>query len=371
MKKLGFIVNPLAGIGGRVALKGSDGAEIVQKAFELGAVCLSPERSACALRKLVPLRDSFELITYPAEMGEDEARECGLEPTVVGSIEKGKTTSGDTKRAAKEMIAQGVDLIIFAGGDGTARDIYDVVGDKVPVIGIPTGCKIHSGVYAANPDSAGELAALYLKGTVTRVKELEVMDIDEEAFRQGVVKARLYGYLKVPAERRLTQGSKSGGHAPSEEYSLRRIAERIVEDMQPEKIYVIGSGTTTRAIMDQLHLPNTLLGIDVVRDRQLVASDVTEKQLLELIDSREAEIIVTPIGGQGYIFGRGNQQLSPAVIKKVGPKNIKVIATSDKVNSLPDRHLRVDTGSEEVDKVLRGYIRVMTSYAEECVLKVV
>jgi len=371
VKKLGLIVNPLAGIGGRVALKGSDGADTVRKAFALGATPVSPKRASEALKRLCCAKDAFELVTYPGEMGEDVSVELGFSPTVVGSIEKGRTTANETKQAARHMLGMGVALILFAGGDGTARDIYDAVGGDVLVIGIPSGVKIHSGVFASSPMAAGELAMLYLAGKATRVAELEVMDIDEDAFRNGVVKGKLYGYLKVPDESRFIQGAKAGGHVGSDEFYVRAIAERIVQDMRPDCVYVVGSGTTTRAIMEKLGLPNSLLGIDVVENGTLKASDVTEKQLLEILKGREAEIIVTPIGGQGYIFGRGNQQLSPEVIRMVGVENIKIIATPGKILSLPAQLLRVDTGDAELDELLRGPRRVITAFSETAILEVV
>jgi predicted polyphosphate/ATP-dependent NAD kinase len=368
VKKLGFIVNPLAGLGGSVALKGSDG--VAEKALALGAVPHSAKRAKEALERLLPIKDQIELVTYPFEMGEIEAREVGFEPKVIGHIDRSHTTAEDTKRAAKEMRAENPDLILFAGGDGTARDIHDSVDPSIPVIGIPTGCKIHSAVYAATPPAAGELAKLFLTGDITKTAELEVMDIDEEAFRQGVVRAALYGYLKVPNDRRFTQGAKAGAAAASDEFFTHAIADRIVTDMKSGVIYIIGSGTTTRAIMENLSLPNTLLGIDVVLDKKLVANDVTEKELLDLLDGRKAEIIVTPIGGQGYIFGRGNQQISAEVIRRVGPDNVKVIATANKIHTLPDQKMRVDTDDEEIDEELRGHRRVQTSFSEILILEV-
>ena len=373
MKKVGFIVNPLAGIGGRVALKGSDGAEIVRRAFALGAKPHAPMRSAEALSRLTGVRDQFELITYPHEMGEDEARERGFEPTVIGAIESGNTSAEDTGRAAKEMISAGCELIIFAGGDGTARNMFDAVGDALPVVGIPAGCKIHSAIYAATPLDAGELAALWIKGEISRCAELEVMDVDEEAFREEIVQARLYGYLRVPDDRRFTQGAKCGS-AGSEALANRSIARRIVADMQWDRCYIIGSGTTTRAIMEELGLPNSLLGVDVVKNGELLAKDVTEAQLLEILEHHPATIVVTVIGGQGYIFGRGNQQLSPEVIRRVGRDNIRIIASAGKICTLGtmfDKKLRVDTGDEEVNRMLRGYMRVTTAYNEQILLKVV
>ncbi|MGX6977657.1 ATP-NAD kinase family protein [Vagococcus elongatus] len=372
MKKIGFIVNPLAGIGGSVALKGSDGEEIVERAFELGAVCKSPERAISALKKLQPLKDKIEIVTCPEEMGENEAKSCGFLPVVIGSSFQRRTQASDTIHFAKEMLARNVEMILFAGGDGTARDIYDAVGTELPVVGIPAGTKMHSGIYATSPEDAGELAFLYLSGKQLKVKELEVMDIDEEAFRRGVVKAKLYGYLKIPDAPNFTQGTKGGGHQADDQFYLKGIAERIVTEMEQDIFYLVGSGTTCRAIMEKMGLENTLLGVDVVLNKKLVMKDVTEHQLLELLEQgKQSKIIVTPIGGQGYIFGRGNQQLSSRVIRKVGIKNVLVIATPSKIQSLPQHRLHVDTGEKEVDSMLKGAVRVISALNEVAVLEIV
>lgn len=197
-KRLGLIVNPIAGIGGRVGLKGSDGVEIQRRALQLGAVRESESRAVQALQMVQSAGERLEVITYPHEMGEDAARECGFEPKIVGTIKRGKTTAEDTRNAALALMRLKVDLLLFAGGDGTARDIYSAVGQRIPVLGIPTGVKIHSAVFGTSPRSTGALAALYLRGRLSSLREAEVMDIDEEAFREGRVSARLYGYLKVP-----------------------------------------------------------------------------------------------------------------------------------------------------------------------------
>ena len=367
-KRLGLIVNPVAGIGGRVGLKGSDGAEIQKKALALGAVPQSLNRAIQALERLKPV-DDLEIITYPGEMGEEAARACGLEPTVIGSIRPGKTTPEDTMNAAREMLRLHVDLLLFAGGDGTARDIYNAIREELPVLGIPAGVKIHSAVFGANPISAGDLAASYLRGRVSNLREAEVMDIDEEAFRRGVVSAKLYGYLKVPFQRRLLQGLKTPS-SPGERVAMAAIAADVVSNMEDGWLYIIGPGTTTRAITSRLGLNKTLIGVDVVSEGKLIAADVNESQLLELLEGRKAKIIVTPIGGQGYIFGRGNQQISPKVIEKVGKENILVVSTTGKIHSLRGRPLWVDTGDREVDEMLSGYTRVITGYDEQIVYKV-
>jgi predicted polyphosphate/ATP-dependent NAD kinase len=373
VKHLGLIVNPIAGLGGRVGLKGSDGAAIQQQALALGAVPQSLSRATEAIERLTRLED-LELITYPGEMGEDAARACGFQPRVIGSIQPGGTTAQDTRDAARDMFRLEVDLLLFAGGDGTARDIFSAVGEDLPVLGIPAGVKIHSAVYAVNPRSAGELAALYLQGRVTGLREAEVMDIDEEEFRRGRLSAKLYGYLNVPSRSSLVQNLKMasvGGQA-----SVASIAQDIAGTMEDGCLYIIGPGTTTRAIASELGLAKTLLGVDVVLDRKLIAADVNEAQLLEILDTRlqdgphRARIIVTPIGGQGYIFGRGNQQISPSVIERVGRDNIIVVSTKEKLYALGSEPLRVDTGDRNVDERLSGYLTVVTGYRERAVRKV-
>jgi len=366
-RKLGLIVNPVAGLGGRVGLKGSDGIEIQRRARELGAEPHASERAIQALERLKNVK-GLKIITYPGEMGEIVARACGFEPTILGLITPGRTTAQDTRSAAQEMLRLGVDLLLFAGGDGTARNVYEAVGTELPALGIPAGVKIHSAVYAVSPSGAGELAALYLQGRVRDLREAEVMDIDEAAFREGMVSARLYGYLNIPYRTSLVQSQKVASTGEAE--SLAGIASDVVENMIGGWLYIIGPGTTTRAIADELGLTKTLLGVDVVLDRKLLVADVNEARLLELLQGREAKIVVTPIGGQGYLFGRGNQQISPLVIEKVGRENVMVVSTKDKLFALGRQPLRVDTGDGEIDEMLCGYIRVVTGYNERAVRKV-
>ena len=361
MKNIGLIVNPIAGMGGSVGLKGSDGLDILKKARELGAKPKSSYRTTQALEKISPFRDKVEIITYPGEMGENAAKACGFEPVVIGSIDKDNTTPQDTKNAAKAMKELGVDLILFAGGDGTARDIYDSVGISIPVLGIPTGVKIHSAVYGQNPKRAGELISLFVQGKVVEFKEQEVMDIDEDAFRAGRVTARLYGYLKVPFEKRFVQSRKSGG-IKTEEASLEGIAHYIIDSMSDDYIYIIGPGTTTRSIMEKLGLKNSLLGMDVVYQKKLLAKDASEKELLDLMEDRKTKIVLTIIGGQGHIFGRGNQQLSPTVLNQVQKENIIVVSTREKLNTIFGSPMLIDTGDSETDNMLEGYYKVVVGY---------
>lgn len=367
--KLGLIVNPIAGLGGAVGLKGTDGVSTALRALEMGAVPRAAPRAVEALRELGRL-DGLEVLTYPGPMGEDEARIAGLSPTVVGATDTSNTSAEDTRSAAKTMAEQSVDLILFVGGDGTARDVFRAVGDGIPALGIPAGVKMYSGVYATTPRAAGRAAAQYLLGGVPHTRLGEVMDIDEEAFREGDVQAQLYGYLRVPDDTSHVQVTKSPSHADEGE-AILAIAGEIVDSMREDTLYILCPGTTTKGIADVLGVSKTLLGVDVVLDGKLVASDVTESRLVELLDGgRPAKIVVTAIGGQGHIFGRGNQQISAEVIRRVGTENVIVIATRRKLASLERRPLMVDTSSREIDRELSGYIMVTTGRSESAMVKV-
>jgi predicted polyphosphate/ATP-dependent NAD kinase len=367
-KLIGLIVNPMAGIGGRVGLKGSDGVEIQQRALALGAQPRAVQRARQALERLAGL-DDVTILTYPAEMGQDAAQACGFRTLVIGQIEPGRTSAEDTRTAAREMAARGVSLLLFAGGDGTARDIAGAIDGRIPVVGIPAGVKIHSAAFARNPDDAGELARLFLTGRIRDLLDAEVMDIDEELLRAGVVSPRLYAYLKVPSGRRLIQGLKAGSPV-SERSAMVAIAHYVIDQMEPDCLYILGPGTTTQAIATELGLDKTLIGVDVIENGKLVAADANEARLLELLPGRRAKIVVTPIGGQGCLFGRGNQQISPAVIRQVGRQNILVVSTIQKIHALNGRPLWVDTGDPEVDRLLVGYIRVITGYNDTIIYRI-
>jgi predicted polyphosphate/ATP-dependent NAD kinase len=368
--KLGLIINPIAGIGGRVGLKGSDGIEIQEKARLLGAVPQSEDRAHEALEKTYPIRDTIELISCPGEMGENAAKRCGFDPIVVSEITTGHTTAKDTILACKEMLRRQVDLLLFAGGDGTARDVYRAVGQGLPVLGIPTGVKIHSGVFAISPKQAGDLAVSYLQKRLTGLREMEVMDLNEDAIRRGEVSAELFGYLMVPFERRLLQGLKAASEVGKHDSLNGIVTEFIHSWLEDDVYYIVGPGTTTQAIFDRLNLPKTLIGVDVLLGKLLVGSDLSEEGILQVLEGGPAKIVVTPIGGQGYLFGRGNQQISSEVIWKVGKENIIVISTRKKINDLRGRPLLVDTGDHALNRMLNGYTKIITGYKEQIVYPV-
>ncbi|MET1256068.1 ATP-NAD kinase family protein [Aliikangiella maris] len=363
MFKLGLIINPFAGIGGRVGLKGSDGDTIRQQALSMGALKLAEQKTRIALSQLVDVKDKLIIYTVAGEMGENLAKSLQLDYRVICQAEN-PSTEQDTINAVKLLQQQGVDLILFAGGDGTARNVFETCNEEQMVLGVPAGVKIHSGVYAVSAEAAGLLVKDLVEGKLMSLLSADVMDIDEGAFREGIVKAKKYGYLNVPGALQYVQAVKSGGHEV-EALVLEDIAAEIIETMEDDIYYVIGSGSTCAAIMEQLGLENTLLGSDIVYQQQLFTSDAIESDFLTLLsEGKKLRFIITIIGGQGHILGRGNHQLSPEVIRQAGWNNFDVIATKGKLQELDGRPMLTDTGDSDLDKALKGSKRVITGYRD-------
>ncbi len=366
--RIGLVVNPIAGMGGRLAFKGSDDAALVAAARARGEAPVAPARATEALRRLAALNSGVEVLAYPGEMGEDEALDAQLTATVVGSIEP-VTSAQDTRAAAVEMADRGVDLLLFAGGDGTAVDLLEAIGDRIPVLGIPAGVKMHSAVFAVNPRSAGELAARLARDGVRRLNRAEVMDVDEALLRAGSMSARLHGFLTVPDARGLVQGAKARSLG-SEALAQQEVAHHLVDSVLGDRTWLIGPGSTTGALLGLLGLEKTLLGVDVIRDGVCVLSDADEEALARLVEVEDAGIIVTPVGGQGFLFGRGNQQLSASVIERVDRSRVIVVATEAKIARLAGAPLRVDTGDPGLDASFAGYTRIVVGHNREIVYPV-
>lgn len=372
MLTFGLIINPLAGIGGAVGLKGSDGAETVARALALGAEKRAVLRTRQALEVFCHL-DGFRLLTCAGEMGQQLAEQLGVSYSLIDdatSDASDTTTAAHTRQAAQQMVEQGVDLLLFAGGDGTARDVCAVVPESTLVLGIPAGVKIHSGVFGVTPTAAGEVVKRLLEGQLVDVSEAEVRDLDEDAFRQGHVRARQFGELRVPREGHFVQAVKQGG-IEDESLSVADIAAWMVEEMEDDCLYLIGSGKTTRAISEELGADSTLLGVDAVLNGQLLAADINEAAIWNLLQQHDqARAILSVMGGQGHILGRGNQQFSPRVLETLGRENIHLIATKSKLSSLQGRPLIIDSGDPELDKRWAGAMEVTTGYRDQVVYPV-
>jgi predicted polyphosphate/ATP-dependent NAD kinase len=368
---IGFVINPLAGIGGSVALKGSDGANTVEQALAKGGALKAQQRGAIALEKIMPVKDQIQFICFDGAMGADLLAQFGLDFEVVGQAENLPTNAFDTAKAVNAFIGYGVDLILFVGGDGTARDIYSAIGHTTPVLGIPSGVKMHSGVFALSPSTAGEIIRLLITGAMVSVSSQEVRDIDEEAYRQERVKSRYFGEMLVPDMPRYLQATKVSG-VEVEELVVADIAADLVNDIDDDILYLVGAGTTAASFMTELGLPNSLLGIDVVKAGQLLLGDATEQQLLAQLQNHSGDIklVISVTGGQGFLFGRGNQQLSPRVIRALGIGNLIILATKAKLKALDGRPLLVDTGDRSLDLELEGLYQVVTGYHDRVLYSV-
>lgn len=372
---MGLIVNPIAGMGGPVALRGTDG-DRARRARELGAAPVAGLRADRALRQLARSLPRLKVLAAAGSMGADLSRAYGWTTVDVAVTTEADTSAEDTRSAAGRMAEQHVDLLLFAGGDGTARDVLEGTGTAVPVLGVPTGVKMHSGVFATSPEAAGDVAARFLQGgREGSVREVEVLDADRdggwEAGAGAGMTPRLFGVARVPHAPGRLQGPKAV-RPTHDEAALDALCHEVAGEMEPGRLYIVGPGTTTARILAALDLTGTLTGVDAVRDGALVGSDLSERNLLDLVtDGPPATIILGVIGGQGFLLGRGNQQISPAVLDRVGAENVVVVASAEKVLALDPPVLRVDLGDERPDAGLAGYRRVRTGPGRVTVLRVV
>ena len=365
MFKLGLIINPYAGLGGSVGLKGSDGDAIRTEAIARGAEPRALQRMERALQVIPNFREQIEIFCFAGDMGESSAHASGFTAHVVGAAQQQPSGAQDTCAAARVLMQHNVDLILFAGGDGTARLIADVVGTSQPVLGVPCGVKMHSGVYANAPEAAGEILKQLLTGTLVNIVERDVKDIDEDAFRNGQVRARFYGTLLVPEDSQFLQQVKNAG-TERDELAQLDVAQGMIEQLQPDTLYLVGPGSTTHLFLQELGVDGSLLGVDVLLNNELIATDVSAAQIITQLDqfSGPVKMIITAIGGQGHILGRGNQQFTPAILRRIGKDNIHIIAARGKILALNGRPLFVDTNDPELDVAFGGYRPVIVGYRE-------
>lgn len=375
--RIGFIINPIAGMGGKVALKGTDG--VVEEAIRRGARPVAEDVARLFLHELAHYVEASDVsfLTGPDGMGEKVLGDFEFPFEVISHRKIGHrdvegvripdTTGEDTKSLARMMVGK-VDIVLFAGGDGTARDVFSAVDRAVPILGIPTGVKMFSGVFAASPENAALILVEFMKGNV-RVVERDVMDLDEEAYRRDEVKPRYYGKALTPYVELLIQGAKEPTQVDEEE-EVEAIAEALVEELE-DGVYFLGAGSTLKRIKERLGINGTLLGVDVVEINdgraKLLVKDASEKDLLAFV-KRKPKVIVTVIGGLGFLFGRGNQQFSANVLRHIPKEDIIVVATPSKLGG---GVIRAYTGDREVDEKLRGYIRVRVSPWAERMVRVI
>lgn len=454
--RIGYLVNPFAGLGGSAGLKGSDGAEVQALALARGAVAAAGARARKALEILAQIHPGTTLVTVPGALGADWAQGLALDVQIAAMPPL--THSGQDTIAAARVLAQRVDILVFAGGDGTARDVVtalsalalcdtaaldpvvsdsllaapassdpvacDVIpaapascdpvatepilahpiasdpntsavlpsnpaaseldpfqsggaeniavqslaldkdrleGGLIPcVLGIPCGVKMHSGVFARSPAAAGRLLAdLAPLSCRPAVKPVEIVDIDEGDLRAGKLSPRIFGHLNAPDLPGYLQAPKMRSPANGAAV-LARTAAAIVAEMQPNRLYLIGPGTSAGAVAAALGICQPLLGVSAVLDGQCLAGDADARQLEALAEGRALSIILGITGRQGFLLGRGNQQITPALIRRAGREGLIVLASEDKLSTLESRSLWVDTGDRALDQELSGYLRIRT-----------
>ena len=374
VSKIGFVVNPIAGMGGKVGLKGTDG--VLNQAINLGAKPVSHDKALETIEEFISnylKKDEIKWITCKGNMGGDILSNLGLKNIeIVYSPLKEKTFSEDTKKACKFFLEKKVDLILFCGGDGTARDIFEVVTNKIPILGIPSGVKMHSAVFGVNTVATGKMLNEFVNNRLT-IGDAEIMDLDEERYRKGEWNIKLFGIAKGIVEPTYIQVGKTTFESVSDNEIKDELYEHILDEIKDNKdhLFLFGSGGTIDYIAEKIGIRNTLLGIDAVFNNKTIGIDLNEETILNLLKKyHKVKLILSPIGAQGFILGRGNLQLSPKVIKKIGLDNIIIISTPAKLASTPV--IRVDTGDEELDKLFseKEFIMVVIGYRLSRVVKI-
>jgi predicted polyphosphate/ATP-dependent NAD kinase len=379
VKRVGFLVNPIAGMGGRVGLKGTDG--VVEKALALGAQPIANTRAVEMLGALLRLlarasaAPAIRWLTCSGAMGEDALVEAGFERADLELVHapSNEPASADTRAAVERFLAAEMDIIVFCGGDGTARDICEVVGLDVPILGVPSGVKMYSGVFGTSPARTAEILVAFLEGRLVTT-EVDILDLDEAQYRQDEWNVRLYHAALTPYEPTYTQSAKALIETRDDAEVREEIAESLHEQFErdPGTLVLLGPGSTVKSIADRWGVEKTLLGVDAVVDGRLVGRDLNERKILDLLSRHERHrLVLSPIGAQGFVLGRGNLQLSPAVIRAIGAENLLLVATPAKLARTPV--LRFDTGDAELDRGLAGsgHVFVTIGYRRRRVVKTV
>tara|TARA_B100000686_G_scaffold232348_1_gene239958 strand:- start:39 stop:1184 length:1146 start_codon:yes stop_codon:yes gene_type:complete len=370
MVRLGLLVNPDAGLGGRLGLKGSDGQ--AELARSMGAEDRSGPRMRAMLEHFSSIhRAGFEEISWvtsEGRMGTEWLPEAEIGSISTVHSSSGGTSATDTQDAVNSLLESGIDLLVYAGGDGTTRDVVAALesaeSPETPVIGVPTGVKMHSGCFAASPKAAAEALSSWLIGDLL-LASTEVLDLDEDLYRQGKWVVRLYAEAMTPSSPRWMQGSKQRIEASGEEDTTEGLADHVRELLvSDDRMLIWGSGGTLRRIAEMNEFQPTNLGIDATIGNEQVGTDLSESDLLALLSGHDGAttLLLSPMGGQGFLIGRGNLQLSPQVLRLIGIDNILGVVTPAKLLSV--RRLRIETGDPELDadfaamrymKVLQGY----------------
>ena len=355
---IGLLINPIAGLGGELAHKGSDHLKLTIDSLEQSR---ANQRCYQTLKLLQPYAAQLHFYCASGLMGADILSLAAFEAQVIYQS-SANSTAQDTILAAAALMNQPIDILLFVGGDGTARNLCQAQVNK-PVLGLPAGVKMHSGVFALNPESAAEVLIKLMTGGGVVLEQAEVRDLDELALQQGKVRAQFYGELTIPVDTKLIQQMKCAS-PDSDELVQTEIAAFVSEGLEPDVLYLLGVGSTCGAIMAQLGYEHTLLGFDAILNGELIGRDLNSESIWALVQQYPCKIILTVTGGQGVLIGRGNQQLTPQILKYVGRDNLWAVASPNKLQALAGRGLVLDTGDAELNKAWQGLIKVTTGYEQ-------
>lgn len=366
-RRLGLVINPIAGMGGRVGLHGTDGDALAEACLRGAApvTCLRAARTMTRLRMLADASD-LTVLTAGGAMGATVLDGLGM-PYEVVHRPSGRSTATDTGAAVAALADRSVDLLVLVGGDGTLRDAAtSLAAREVATLGVPSGVKMHSSAFAVSPEAAADVASRYLADPDrVGLRTAEVVD-------HTVRGPELFATLQVPAIAGSVQAAKSVAPQRSESAELAELGREVAREMEPGRLYLLGPGTTAGHVCAALGIPSTPLGVDAVVDGALVGSDLGESELLELLTAHpRATLVLGVVGGQGFLLGRGNQQLSPAVLAAVGADNVVVLAARSKIATLQPPVLRVDVGEGAAERPLHGYQRVRVATGHSTVLRIV
>ena len=371
--RIGFVVNPIAGMGGRVGLKGTDG--VLKEAIKRGAKPVAPIKTGEMLEEYISNysnKDKIQWYTCSGGMGGDLLKKAGINNFEIVYNSSDETFADDTRKACVKFCEINVDLIVFCGGDGTARDVFVAVDKKVPILGVPSGVKMHSGVFGVNTSAVAKMLHEFVNKRLT-IGDVEILDLDEDLYRKGEWNIRLFGIAMGIVEPTYVQVGKTFYESVSDDEVKDELAEHIIDEIEQNSdfLFLFGSGGTIDYIARKMNIDNTLLGIDAVYQKKLVGTDLNEKGILRLLDKYpKAKLVLSPIGAQGFILGRGNLQLSPQVVRKIGLDNIIVVSTPSKLVSTP--LLRVDTGDKKLDHdfMEKEFMMVVIGYRLSRVVKI-
>ena len=289
-----------------------------------------------------------------------------FEYKIIHNPQSKKTSEADSVNLLNEFKNQNVDLIIYAGGDGTSVLVHSVINDSIPVIAIPIGVKMYSGIFPVSPIHSADIFNEFINNTSNEYTLREISDLDDTLIEKGITSTKFAGYLKTPLITNLNfslQESKGGGIA-SEKDELDNLIEDFNSRYTNNSAYLLGPGSTTNSLIESKGLKGTLLGFDILQNNKIIKADCSEEDIFKFVTNSKSDIylVITIIGNQGFLFGRGNQQISPRILNKIDiNKNLLIYATSSKLDSL-ENDILIDTGSSSSDSIFGKYINIISGY---------